>query len=91
MIAAGGPAKHIYPDKTSGSTTNRPGLQETLDQARDGDVIVLHIVDRLGRTVRDTLDLIHDRADRGVGVRSLADPIRVDLGNPETPCRSWRW
>ncbi|WP_427007715.1 recombinase family protein [Pseudarthrobacter sp. H2] len=54
-------------DKKSGSTTNQPGLHEGLDQARDGDVIVVHTRDRLGRTVRDTLNLIHDLADHGVG------------------------
>lgn len=66
-------------DKKSGSTTNRPGLH----QARDGDVIVVHTLDRLGRTVRDTLNLIHDLAERGVGVRNLADPIRVNSANPD--------
>lgn len=75
----------IYVDKKSGSTTNRPGLQAALDQARDGDVLVVHTLDRLGRTVRDTLNLIHDLGDRGVGVRNLADPIRVDSSNPEDP------
>ncbi|MGY4543622.1 DNA invertase Pin-like site-specific DNA recombinase [Arthrobacter sp. UYNi723] len=54
-------------------------------RAREGDVIVVHTLDRLGRTVRDTLNLIHDLADRGVGVRNLADPIRVDSANPEDP------
>lgn len=77
--------KYIYVDKRSGSTTNRPGLQEALDQAREGDVIVVHTLDRLGRTVRDTLNLIHDLASRGVGVRNLADPIRIDSANPDDP------
>lgn len=65
-------------DKKSGSTTDRPGLHQALDYARPGDVIVVHTLDRLGRTVRDTLNLIHDLAERGVGVRNLADPIKVD-------------
>ncbi|MEO9249153.1 recombinase family protein [Citricoccus nitrophenolicus] len=78
-------AKRIYIDKKSGATTNRPGLHAALDQAREGDVIVVHTLDRLGRTVRDTLNLIHDLADRGVGVRNLADPIKVDSSNPEDP------
>ncbi|MEO9249334.1 recombinase family protein [Citricoccus nitrophenolicus] len=76
-------AKRIYVDKKSGASTNRPGLHAALDQAREGDVIVVHTLDRLGRTVRDTLNLIHDLADRGVGVRNLADPIKVDSSNPE--------
>ena len=85
LSGEGIPARHIYVDKKSGSTTNRPGPREALDQAREGDVIVVHTLDRLGRTVRDTLNLIHDLADRGVGVRNLADPIRVDSANPEDP------
>ena len=78
-------AERIYVDKKSGSTVDRPGLRAVLDYARDGDVIVVHTLDRLGRTVRDTLNLIHDLAARGVGVRSLADPIKVDSSNPEDP------
>ncbi len=78
-------ADRIYVDKKSGSTVNRPGLNAVLDYARDGDVIVVHTLDRLGRTVRDTLNLIHDLAERGVGVRNLADPIKVDSSNPNDP------
>ena len=33
----------------------------------------------------DTLNLIHELAERGVGVRNLADPIRVDSRNPADP------
>ncbi len=75
----------VYLDKKSGTTTDRPGLTAALDYARAGDVIVVHTLDRLGRTVRDTLNLIHDLAERGVGVRNLADPIKVDSSNPGDP------
>ncbi|GAA1112572.1 recombinase family protein [Nesterenkonia jeotgali] len=78
-------AERIYVDKKSGSTVNRPGLTAALEYAREGDVIVVHTLDRLGRTVRDTLNLIHDLAERGVGVRNLVDPIKVDSSNPEDP------
>jgi len=79
------PDERIYLDKKSGATTDRPGLRAALAYARDGDIIVVHTLDRLGRTVRDTLNLIHDLAERGVGVRNLADPIRVDSSNPSDP------
>jgi DNA invertase Pin-like site-specific DNA recombinase len=82
---AGIPTDRIYVDKKSGATTDRPGLQAVLDYARDGDVIVVHTLDRLGRTVRDTLNLIHDLSARGVGIRNLADPIRIDSSNPADP------
>jgi DNA invertase Pin-like site-specific DNA recombinase len=35
-------------------------------------VIVVHTLDRLGRNLREVLNLVHDLAERGIGVRSLA-------------------
>ncbi|TNU72927.1 recombinase family protein [Miniimonas arenae] len=85
LVAAGVARDKIFLDKKSGATTDRPGLRAVLAYAREGDVIVVHTLDRLGRTVRDTLNLIHDLTDRGVGVRNLADPIKVDSANPSDP------
>lgn len=85
LTAVGIPPERIYLDRKSGATTDRPGLAAALAYARSGDVIVVHTLDRLGRTVRDTLNLIHDLAERGVGVRNLADPIKVDSANPTDP------
>jgi len=79
------PAERTFVDTKSGSTTDRPGLRALLGYARDGDVIVVHTLDRLGRTVRDTLNLIHNLSERGVGVRNLADPIRIDSSDPDDP------
>jgi len=52
-----------------------------LAYARPGDVIVVHTLDRLGRNVRDVLNLVHDLAERGVAVRSLADPLPVNTAD----------
>ncbi|MDO5866992.1 MULTISPECIES: recombinase family protein [Paenarthrobacter] len=75
----------VFADKKSGATRDRPGLQGALDHARAGDVIVVHTLDRLGRTVRDTLNLMHELKGRGVGVRTLADPLPIDTSNPDSP------
>ena len=85
LQAAGIPPERVYVDKKSGATTSRPGLQAVMGYARDGDTIVVDTLDRLGRTVRDTLNLIHDLAARGVGIRNLSDPIKVDSSNPGDP------
>ena len=85
LAEAGVARERIYVDKKSGATVDRPGLRAVLDFARDGDVIVVHTLDRLGRTVRDTLNLIHELSERGVGIRNLADPIRVDSSRPDDP------
>lgn len=85
LTTAGIDPTNIYVDKKSGATTDRPGLTALLEYARGGDVIVTHTLDRLGRNVRDTLNLIHDLRERGIGVRNLADPIRIDSTNPDDP------
>ena len=85
LTRAGVDPQRIWLDKKSGATTDRPGLTELLAYARPGDVIVVHTLDRLGRTVRDTLNLIHSLTERGVGLRNLADPIKVDTADPTDP------
>ena len=85
LFEAGIARERIYVDKKSGATVDRPGLRAVLEYAREGDVIVVHTLDRLGRTVRDTLNMIHELSERGIGVRNLADPIKIDSTNPEDP------
>lgn len=83
-LAAAG-IETVFSDKKSGATTDRAGLQNALRHARAGDVLVVHTLDRLGRTVRDTLNLVHELKERGVGVRTLADPLPIDTSNPNSP------
>jgi DNA invertase Pin-like site-specific DNA recombinase len=85
LTATGVNLERIYLDDKSGAAVDRPGLRAVLGFARRGDVIVVHTLDRLGRTVRDTLNLIHELTERGVGVRNLADPIKVNSADPADP------
>ena len=85
LTATGIAPEKIFVDKKSGAHTDRPGLTALLDYARTDDVIVVHTLDRLGRTVRDTLNLIHDLTERGIGLRNLADPIKINSANPDDP------
>jgi DNA invertase Pin-like site-specific DNA recombinase len=70
--------EHIYVDKKSGATRDRPGLMAALAYARTGDILVVYTLDRLGRTVRDTLNLVHELRERGIGLRTLADPFGIN-------------
>nr|WP_268907965.1 recombinase family protein [Catenulispora pinistramenti] len=79
--AAGIPAERIYTDKKTGATVDREGLTALLAYARHGDTIVVHTLDRLGRNLREVLNLVHDLAERGVGVRSLADPLPINTSD----------
>jgi len=77
LSAQGIPDERIYVDKKTGATTDREGLQKMLAYARPGDTIVVHTLDRIGRNLREVLNLVHDLAGRGVGIRSLADPLPI--------------
>ena len=39
----------VFSDKISGATTERPQLQAMLDYIREGDIVVVAELDRLGR------------------------------------------
>jgi DNA invertase Pin-like site-specific DNA recombinase len=74
LTAVGIAPGHVYVDKKSGATVDRPGLKALLDYCRGGDVIVVHTLDRLGRTVRDTLNLIRqlrEQPGQGGGGRAV--------------------
>src|SRR5580692_727948 len=58
----------VFEDKLSGKDTNRPQLQAMLKHVREGDTVVVHSLDRLGRSLVDLQQLIDDLTSRGVTV-----------------------
>ena len=78
LAATGIPKARIYVDKKTGTTVNRDGLNQLLAYARPGDVIAVHTLDRIGRNLREVLNLVHDLAEKAIGVRSLADPLPIN-------------
>ena len=70
----------ILEDQLSGSRAERPGLSRAMEELRPGDTLVVWKLDRLGRSVRNLIDLVSSLQDRGVQFRSLTDAI--DTGTP---------
>jgi DNA invertase Pin-like site-specific DNA recombinase len=66
-------ATAIYREKISGIRADRPELAHMLKQLRPGDCVVVTRLDRLGRSLRELLNLLADFDQRGVGFKSLAD------------------
>src|SRR3954447_13475927 len=66
--------KRIYEEKVSGATRDRPALTRMLDQLREGDVVVVAQLDRLGRSTRDLLEIAEILKEGGAGLRSLGEP-----------------
>ena len=73
LTAAG--AERIFADKISGTIRSRPELTKIIDQAREGDVIVVTKYDRLARSLSDLLHIVDAIKARGAGFRSLAEDI----------------
>lgn len=67
--------ERLFTDRASGTRTHRPGLGDALSHAREGDVLVVWKLDRLGRSVKGLVDLVAELERRQVHFRSLTDGI----------------
>jgi DNA invertase Pin-like site-specific DNA recombinase len=65
----------IFTDKASGKNVQRPQLQAALDYMRDGDVLVVHSMDRLARNMRDLQNLIADLNGRNIAVEFVKEHL----------------
>lgn len=77
LEAAG--ASRVFADEgVSGAKTERPELDRCLDHLRDGDVLTVWKLDRLGRNTVHVLQLIEQLTERGIGFRSLTEGLHTD-------------
>lgn len=62
-----------FEEKTSGTlaTDDRPGLLNALGRIREGDLLTVHEVDRLGRNLLEGLIVLNDLFRQGIGVKVL--------------------
>lgn len=67
--------ERIFDDKMSGARDDRPGLAAMMDYVREGDVIVVVALDRLGRSLSGIVRTIEELDRRGVQLRSLREGI----------------
>ncbi len=71
LLAAGVSERHLYSDTASGKKDDRPGLAACLQALREGDTLVVWKLDRLGRSLRHLVNVVHDLTSRGIGLRVL--------------------
>ena len=67
--------ERVYDDVCSGRTTDRPGLNQALHVARDGDALVVWKLDRIGRSLPHVVGLVGDLQKRGVGLKVLTGDV----------------
>ena len=70
----------IFDDKISGTRADRPGLARAMELLRKDDTLVVWKLDRLGRSVKNLVDLVADLQKQGIHFKSLTDSI--DTGTP---------
>jgi DNA invertase Pin-like site-specific DNA recombinase len=73
----------VFTNKASGKDTKRPQLQAALDYLREGDTLVGHPMDRLGRNMLDLLQTIKALNDRGVAVQFMKE--RLTFSGEDSP------
>ena len=83
LLAAGIEPGHLYEDRASGKRDDRPGLAACLKALREGDVLVVWKLDRLGRDLRHLVNLVRELAERGAGLKVLTGQgAAIDTATP---------
>ena len=72
--------KKVFHEKTSGSRAERPEFSKAREALREGDTLVVWKLDRLGRSVKNLVDLVGELQKQGIQFKSLTDAI--DTGTP---------
>jgi len=67
--------ERVFTDTASGARTARPGLTAALEACREGDILVVWKLDRLGRSLADLVATVQTLAARGIGLRSLQEQL----------------
>ena len=66
----------VFTEKVSGKTKERPQLKAMMEYLRDGeDTVVIYKLDRLGRSMKDLIEVTETLAVRGIGLVSIRDGI----------------
>ena len=71
LIEAGVEKAQIYSDLASGIKDDRSGLEACLKALREGDVLVVWRLDRMGRNLHHLVRTVSMLSERGVGLKVL--------------------
>jgi len=65
----------IFEDVMSGAKDIRPGLTDALEYLREGDILVVWRLDRLGRSLKHLINTVESLEQRKIGFKSLQESI----------------
>ncbi|UZT97918.1 recombinase family protein [Chryseobacterium fluminis] len=70
-----------YMEKISGTTKNRPELDKMIEQFREGDELYVWRLDRLGRSLKNIIDLVLSLSDKGIIIKGITDGVDTSTVN----------
>ena len=73
LNAAG--CERIFTDKATGANVKRPELIKCLKALKEGDTLAVWKLDRLGRSLRDLINLLDELKSRGVAFQSVTEAV----------------
>lgn len=65
----------LFIDKASGKNTDRPKFQEMLNYVREGDMVVVHSMDRFARSLKDLVEEVDKLVKRGIAIQFIKEKI----------------
>ena len=68
----------VYLDKLSGKDTNRPQFQLMMSNLREGDVVNVHSLDRVGRNTKDILGIVETIKEIGATIKFHKENLTFD-------------
>ena len=72
----------LFTDKLSGANANRPELQKMLAYIREGDIVLVTELDRLGRNNQDLTKIMNTIQNKGATLDVLNLPSMTGIGDP---------
>ena len=72
----------LFTDKLSGANTDRPELQKMLAYIREGDIVLVTELDRLGRNNQDLTKIMNTIQNKGATLDVLNLPSMTGIGDP---------
>ncbi|GAB6092742.1 recombinase family protein [Furfurilactobacillus curtus] len=73
--------EQIFSEQVSGRKSSRPELTKALACLEEGDTLLVYKLDRLGRSVRQLVNIVAELDERGARFRSIHDNLDTGTTN----------
>jgi DNA invertase Pin-like site-specific DNA recombinase len=69
-----------FTETVSAKNTERPQLKAMIEHVREGDVVVVHSMDRLARNTKDLLEIVEVLKGKGVSIKFIKENLEFTAG-----------